>query len=90
VYVCVFIMHATCICFTGGELPAASAAAIYFVSTAVIPHLSEPAQRKLLSALATATSHAIAPPAIIASLEGCGMLLELLGATVHTVVSCAL
>lgn len=62
-----------------GELPAASAAVIYFIRTAIISRLSEPGQRQLLSALATAASHAIAPPVIVAAMEGCGVLLELLG-----------
>jgi hypothetical protein len=61
-------------------MPAASAAVIYFIRTAVISRLQELGQRQLLSALATAASHAIAPPVIVAALEGCGVLLELLGA----------
>lgn len=63
-------------------MPAASAAVIYFIRTAVISRLPEPGQRQLLSALATAASHAIAPPVIVAAMEGCGVLLELLGACV--------
>lgn len=69
-----------CTCASvGGEMPAASAAVIYFIRASVIRHLAEPGQRKLLAALARATSHAIAPPVIIAALEGCGVLLEILG-----------
>eukprot|EP00882_Tetradesmus_deserticola_P027407 GHRQ01030324.1.p1 GENE.GHRQ01030324.1~~GHRQ01030324.1.p1 ORF type:complete len:595 (+),score=233.39 GHRQ01030324.1:221-1786(+) len=60
-------------------MPAPTAAVIYFMRTAVICCLPEPSQRLLLSKLARATSHAIAPPAIVAALEGCGVLLELLG-----------
>lgn len=60
-------------------MPAPTAAVIYFLRTAVICRLPEPKQRLLLSELARATSHAIAPPAIIAAMEGCGVLLELLG-----------
>jgi hypothetical protein len=60
-------------------MPAASAAVIYFIRTAVISRLAEPGQRQLLSALATAASHAIASPVIVAAMEGCGVLLELLG-----------
>jgi hypothetical protein len=63
----------------GGEMPAPTAAVIYFMRTAVICRLPEPSQRRLLSELARATSHAIAPPVIIAAMEGCGVLLELLG-----------
>lgn len=70
-----------CMC-AGGEMPAASAAVIYFIRTAVISRLAEPGQRQLLSALATAASHAIAPPVIVAAMEGCGVLLELLGESV--------
>lgn len=77
-----------CVTFTGctlpgGEMPAPTAAVIYFIRTAVIRHLPEQQQRSLLSALARATSHAIAPPVIIAALECCGVLLELLGALVQ-------
>jgi hypothetical protein len=60
-------------------MPAASAAVIYFIRTAVISRLPEPGQRQLLTALATAASHAIAAPVIVAAMEGCGVLLELLG-----------
>jgi hypothetical protein len=60
-------------------MPAASAAMINVIRTAIIPRLPEPGQRQLLSALARAASHAIAPPVIVAALEGCGVLLELLG-----------
>lgn len=60
-------------------MPAASAAVIYFIRTSVISRLQELGQRQLLSALATAASHAIAPPVIVAAMEGCGVLLELLG-----------
>jgi Na+/H+-dicarboxylate symporter len=60
-------------------MPAASAAVIYFIRSAVISRLTEPGQRQLLCALATASSHAIAPPVITAAMEGCGVLLELLG-----------
>jgi hypothetical protein len=67
-------------CLSGGEMPAASAAVIYFMRAAIIPQLPEPAQRQLLAGLARAASHAIAPPVIVAALEGCGVLLELLGA----------
>lgn len=63
----------------GGEMPAATAAVIYFIRASVIRDLPEPGQRKLLAALARATSHAIAPPVIVAALEGCGVLLEILG-----------
>jgi hypothetical protein len=75
-------------------MPAPTAAVIYFMRTAVICKLPEPSQRRLLSELARATSHAIAPPAIIAAMEGCGVLLELLGALVlilplrHSNLSC--
>lgn len=68
-------------------MPAASAAVIYFIRSAVISHLTEPGQRQLLCALATASSHAIAPPVITAAMEGCGVLLELLGAPAGTEVS---
>jgi hypothetical protein len=73
----------------GGELPAASAAVIYFIRTAIISRLSEPGQRQLLSALATAASHAIAPPVIVAAMEGCGVLLELLGEPAAALWACA-
>jgi hypothetical protein len=73
----------------GGELPAASAAVIYFIRTAIISRLSEPGQRQLLSALATAASHAIAPPVIVAAMEGCGVLLELLGKSAAAFWACA-
>eukprot|EP00775_Hariotina_reticulata_P011788 gene11788-11933_t len=63
----------------GGEMPAPTAAVIYFIRVSVIRRLPEPHQRQLLSLLARATSHAIAPPAIVAAMEGCGVLLELLG-----------
>lgn len=85
-------VHPCCVCncaylatesliqlYPGGELPAASAAVIYFIRVSVIRHLPEPGQRKLLAALARATSHAIAPPVIVTALEGCGVLLEILG-----------
>lgn len=60
-------------------MPAATAAVIYFIRASVIRQLSKPGQCKLLAALAHATSHAIAPPVIVAALEGCGVLLEILG-----------
>ena len=60
-------------------MPAPTAAVIYFIHVSVIRRLPEPHQRQLLSLLARATSHAIAPPAIVAAMEGCGVLLELLG-----------
>ncbi|KAF8072444.1 hypothetical protein HT031_000103 [Scenedesmus sp. PABB004] len=66
-------------CLAGGEMPGATAAVIYFLRAGVIRRLHEPAQRALLAALATATSHAIAPPVILAAMEGCGLLLEQLG-----------
>jgi len=69
-------------------MPAASAAVIYFIRTAIISRLPEPGQRQLLSALATAASHAIAPPVIVAALEGCGVLLEQLGACCTGCVGC--
>lgn len=68
-------------------MPAASAAVIYFIRSAVISRLTEPGQRQLLCALATASSHAIAPPVITAAMEGCGVLLELLGAPAGTEMS---
>lgn len=69
-------------------MPAASAAVIYFLRTTIISRLPEPGQRQLLSALATAASHAIAPPVIVAALEGCGVLLEQLGACCTGYVGC--
>jgi hypothetical protein len=74
--------------FAGGEMPAPTAAVIYFMRTAVICRLPEPSQRRLLSELARATSHAIAPPVIIAAMEGCGVLLELLGESCKMCTCC--
>lgn len=60
-------------------MPHAQACVSYILRVAVIRQLPEQGQRKLLDRLVATAAGGIAPPLVIAALEGMGALLEILG-----------
>lgn len=69
----------SCPALSGGEMPHAQACVVYILRVAVIRQLPEPHQRKLLDRLVAVAAGGIAPPLVIAALEGMGALIEVLG-----------
>jgi hypothetical protein len=60
-------------------MPHAQACVVYILRVAVIRQLAERSQRKLLDRLVAIAAGGIAPPLVIAALEGMGALIEVLG-----------
>lgn len=60
-------------------MPHAQACAAYILRVGVIRQLPEAGQRKLLERLAAAAAGGIAPPLVVAALEGVAAVLEVLG-----------
>ena len=66
-------------CLGGGEMPHAQACVAYVLRAAVIRQLPEQAQRRLLERLVAVAAGGIAPPLLVAALDGVGALAEVLG-----------
>jgi hypothetical protein len=63
----------------GGEMPHAQACVMYILRAGVIRQLPEPSQRELLDRLVGVAAGGVAPPLVIAALEGMGAVIEVLG-----------
>jgi hypothetical protein len=60
-------------------MPHAQACVMYILRAGVIRQLPEPSQRELLDRLVGVAAGGVAPPLVIAALEGMGAVIEVLG-----------